>query len=74
MVMAMQWRALLSAMTYSKRRRVGEQGRIGCFSPLVVLIAPKREILDPTAKPHILLFMAAVVNKDKSWCKQKPWR
>jgi hypothetical protein len=46
---------------------VGEHGR-ACFSPLLALIAPEREALDPTGEPRSPPFKAAVVNEEEPWC------
>jgi hypothetical protein len=44
----------------------GEQGRAGCFSLLVVLIAPE-EIVVPTGDDLRPPFTVAVVKEDKTW-------
>ena len=47
---------------------VGEQGRAGRVSPLLVLITPEREAFDPTGEPRSPPFKAAVVNEEEPWC------
>jgi hypothetical protein len=48
---------------------VGEQGRAGCISLLLVLVALERVALDATGKPRSRQFRLAVGNEDEPWCE-----